>query len=143
MNVSIPYVHNERSQVLRTTAPTKDTTRYSVFAKGLGDVRFSVNYWLLDPQTAHKGNVMVGLGIKTKTGSYTATDDAPQTDGTTKNVVMDQAIQPGDGGVGFSLELQGFRQLYGGIYGFANGYYLFNPNQSNPTVLSNQHQNQA
>ena len=60
-------------------------------------------------------------------------DDAPQPDGTIMRVVMDQAIQPGDGGIGFSVELQGFRKLYKGIYGFANGYYLFNPRESNGT----------
>src|SRR6185295_7274440 len=37
LNVSIPYVNNERSQVLRQSAPVKDTFRYSVYAKGLGD----------------------------------------------------------------------------------------------------------
>lgn len=138
LNLTIPYVHNERSQVLRTTTAVKDTFRYSVFAKGLGDVRLSVNYWLFDPAKAHKGNVMIGAGIKLATGSYNETDnDVPQADGTTKDfVVMDQAIQPGDGGVGFSLEVQGFRQLFKSIYVFANGYYLFNPKESNGTYKS-------
>jgi hypothetical protein len=49
---------------------------------------------------------------------------------------MDQAIQPGDGGVGFSLELQGFKQLYKGLGGFINGYYLFNPRESNGSFKS-------
>jgi hypothetical protein len=133
LNASVPLVHNERSQVLRTTT---DTMRYSVFAKGLGDVRVSANYWIFNPETAHKGNLMVGVGIKLNTGSHSVMDEAPQSDGTRKSVVMDQAIQPGDGGVGFSIELQGFRQLYRGIYGFANGYYLFNPRESNGTAKS-------
>ncbi len=135
-NLSIPWVHNERSQVMRQTAPVKDTFRYSVYAKGLGDVRFGLNYWVIDPAKAHNGNLMIGAGIKLKTGSYSETDDAPQSDGTIKNVMMDQAIQPGDGGVGFSIELQGFTQLYKSIYGFANAYYLFNPKESNGTFKS-------
>jgi hypothetical protein len=133
LNLSIPYVHNERSQVLRTST---DTTRYSVYAQGLGDIRVSANYWLFDPAKAHSGNLSLGLGIKTNTGSHSVKDDAPQSDGTTKSVMMDQAIQPGDGGIGFSVELQGFRKVYGGIYAFANGYYLFNPKQSNGTFKS-------
>lgn len=138
LNLTIPYVHNERSQVLRTTTTVRDTFRYSVFAKGLGDVRLGVNYWLFDPAKAHKGNIMLGAGIKLATGSYNETDnDVPQADGTTKDfVVMDQAIQPGDGGVGFSLEVQGFRQVFNSIYVFANGYYLFNPRESNGTYKS-------
>jgi hypothetical protein len=86
---------------------------------------------------------MVGLGIKLPTGRYDATDNqVPQSDGSKKDfVVMDQAIQPGDGGLGISVELQAFRQLFGNFYGFANGYYLFNPKESNgayksaPTVV--------
>lgn len=133
LNLTIPWVHNERSQVLRQTAPVADTFRYSVFAKGLADVRLGINYWVFNPDKAQKGNLMIGAGLKLNTGSHKAMDDAPQADGTIKRVVMDQAIQPGDGGIGFSFELQGFRQIYKGLYGFANGYYLFNPKESNGT----------
>ena len=134
LNVAIPYVHNERSQVLTTTSGDKQ--RYSVFAQGLGDIRVSANYWVFDPQTSHNGNLSIGLGIKTNSGSHSVEDIAPQPDGTSKSVVMDQAIQPGDGGIGVSIELQGFKQLYKGIYGFVNGYYLFNPRESNGTFKS-------
>ena len=136
LNASIPYVHNERSQVLRTTVAPKDTFRYSVYAQGLGDVRISANYWMFDPAKAHRGNLMLGLGVKLPTGKHDVQDDAPQADGTTKSVVMDQAIQPGDGGTGISVELQGFTQVYKGLGAFANGYYLFNPKESNGSFKS-------
>ncbi|WP_281310337.1 hypothetical protein [Flavobacterium flavigenum] len=136
INATLPYVHNERSQVLRQTTPVKDTLRYSVYAQGIADARLSVNYWFFDPKTTHKGNLMLGLGLKLNTGSHDRMDDAPQADGTTKSVVMDQAIQPGDGGIGISIEAQVFRQLTGRLYGFANGYYLFNPKESNGTFKS-------
>ncbi|SHL99454.1 hypothetical protein [Flavobacterium xinjiangense] len=136
LNATLPYVNNERSQVLKQTTPVKNTFRYSVYAQGIADARLSLNYWVFDPKTAKKGNLMVGLGVKLNTGSHDERDDAPQVDGTTKNVVMDQAIQPGDGGVGYSIEIQAFRQLTGRLYGFANGYYLFNPRESNGTFKS-------
>jgi hypothetical protein len=138
LNLNLPWVHNERSQVMKQTAPEADTFRYSVYAKGIGDIRMSVNYWIFDPAKAHRGNLMIGAGIKLPTGNYAATDNnVPQADGTRKNfVIMDQAIQPGDGGLGFSVEVQGFTELFKGIYGFANGYYLFNPKQSNGTYKS-------
>ncbi len=143
LNATIPYVHNERSQVLRQTTPVIDTFRYSVYASGIADFRLGLNYWVFDPETAHGGNLTVGLGIKLPTGRYDATDNqVPQTDGSKKDfIVMDQAIQPGDGGLGIAVELQGFRQLFNNFYGFANGYYLFNPRESNgayksaPTVV--------
>jgi hypothetical protein len=138
LNVTIPYVHNERSQTLtlnRDTATGK-LTRYSLFAQGLADVRLGFNYWVTDLKKAHNGNLMIGFGLKLATGKHNTTDDALQKDGTTKRAVNDQAIQPGDGGVGFSLEFQGFTKIYKGISGFANGYYLFNPKESNGTYKS-------
>ena len=136
INATLPYVHNERSQVLKQIKPVVDTFRYSVFAQGLGDVRFGINYWVFDPAKAKKGNLMLGAGIKLNTGDCKAEDIAPQADGTKRYAIMDQAIQPGDGGVGYSLELQAFRQVYKSIYGFANGYYLFSPQTSNGTAKS-------
>lgn len=148
INATIPYVNNERSQVLRVRTEvingktvTTEGQRYSVYAKGLGDVRISANYWLIDHAKAAKGNLMIGLGVKLNTGSTTKKDDAIVIDSETKKVVrqtqtMDQAIQPGDGGIGISVEVQGFRQLYKGIYGFASGYYLFNPRESNGSFKS-------
>lgn len=136
LNATLPYVNNERSQILRQKTPVIDTLRYSVYAKGIADVRLSVNYWFIDPLKAHKGNIMLGLGVKLNNGSHDERYNAPQADGTKKSVVMDQAIQPGDGGVGFSVEVQAFRKLAGRFYGFANGYYLFNPTESNGTFKS-------
>jgi hypothetical protein len=146
VNLVIPYVHNERSQVLATkkdptTGQTLEGTRYSVYAQGLADVRVTANYWVFDPATHQKGNLMVGLGVKLNTGSHSKTDDAIALDPTTKQVitqnqVMDQAIQPGDGGIGISVEMQGFKQVYKSIYAFGTGYYLFNPRESNGTFKS-------
>src|SRR5258708_15108944 len=119
VNVSIPYVNNERSQVLATkkdpvTGQTLEGTRYSVYAKGLGDIRISANYWMFNPATAMNGNLLVGLGVKLNSLSYIPNDNAIALEPTTKQVVtqtqvMDQAIQPGDGGIGISVELQGFK----------------------------------
>jgi hypothetical protein len=158
LNVAIPFVHNERSQVLATNTSKTDSVtldgkkvplvkegiRYSVYAKGIGDVRISTSFWVFDPKKVSKGNLLIGVGLKLNTGSHSAKDRGlfynPKS--AHKNlvydsvVIMDQAIQPGDGGIGFSIELQGFRQLYKGIYGFANGYYLFNPRESNGSFKS-------
>jgi hypothetical protein len=137
-NLTLPYVHNERSQTLtlnKDTATGK-LTRYSLFAQGLADVRMGLNYWVTDPAKAINGNLMIGFGLKLATGSHSTADDALQKDGTKKSSINDQAIQPGDGGVGFSLEFQGFTKIYKGISGFANGYYLFNPKESNGTYKS-------
>ncbi len=145
VNVSIPYVNNERSQVLATKkdvdGKTLEGIRYSVYAKGLGDVRINTTYWIFNPTTATKGNLMIGAGLKLNTGSHSVKDNGLALDPNTNEVItqrqtMDQAIQPGDGGIGFSIELQGFRKIYKGLYAFGNGYYLFNPKESNGTYKS-------
>ena len=132
-NLTLPYVHNERSQTLTLNKDTASgkLTRYSLFAQGLADVRMGLNYWVIAPEKVQNGNLMIGFGLKLATGKFNTTDMALQKDGTKKSAVNDQAIQPGDGGVGFSLEFSGFTKLYKGISGFANGYYLFNPRESN------------
>ena len=146
VNLFIPYVNNERSQVLATkkdpvTGQTLEGTRYSMWASGLADIRISANYLVFDPAKAMNGNLLVGLGAKFNSGSYTVKDNALILDPVTKQPVyqsqyVDQAIQPGDGGIGVSVEVQGFKKLYKGLYGFANGYYLFNPKESNGTYKS-------
>ncbi|HEY3405112.1 MAG TPA: hypothetical protein VGK59_17105 [Ohtaekwangia sp.] len=144
LNLAIPYVHNERSQVFRANQDNTmatDTFRYSLYAKGIADIRLSANYWVFNPQTSMKGNLLVGLGMKLNSGSYTRTGMVPVVENGASEVTyekqtMDQAIQPGDGGVGFSLELSGFRQIYRGVYGFFAGYYLFNPKENNGSYKS-------
>lgn len=136
VNATLPYVSNERSQILKQVTPKRDTFRYSVFANGLADIRLSINYWIFDPQKVKKGNLMLGIGVKLNNAKYDATYDTPQSDGSIKNVIVDQSIQPGDGGIGVSLEFNGFREITKSIYGFANGYYLFDPKQSNGAFKS-------
>ncbi len=154
VSLAIPFVHNERSQVLRTkqSAPdpvtgertTLEGIRYSVFAQGLGDIRATASYWIFDPAVAVNGNLQVGLGIKSNSGSTTKKDNGLFLTPSSRHgnvvydslVTMDQAIQPGDGGIGFSVELSGFRKIVGSLYGFANGYYLFNPRESNGSFKS-------
>lgn len=131
LNLTLPYVHNERSQVLKQTKPVVDTFRYSIFAKGIGDIRLGFNYWVFDPALSQKGNLMLGAALKLPTGRYDAVDQAPQSNGTYRYAIVDQAIQPGDGGLGFSVEMQAFTQLGKNFVGFASGYYLFNPRENN------------
>lgn len=111
INVSIPYVSNERSQVLAvkkdSDGQTTEGIRYSVYAKGLGDIRINSTFWVFDPAKATQGNLLIGAGLKLNTGSHTAKDNGLALDDSgnvvTTRQTMDQAIQPGDGGIGFLL----------------------------------------
>lgn len=75
-----------------------------------------------------------GLGIKMPTGNYKAEDVFHYKLGTailTRNGPVDQSIQPGDGGWGLTLELNGFRQLNNTFSMYGNVYYLINPRGNN------------
>jgi len=105
----------------------KHTTR----AFGLGDIRFSVYKWLLNPAVSKRANIQVGLGIKFPTGDYKYQDYFYRNDTTTVLAQVDQAIQLGDGGTGITTELSAFYSLTNKINLFVNGFYLINPREQN------------
>jgi hypothetical protein len=131
LNLAIPFVYNERSSLYEHGGKARHTT----FSGGLADVRLSGNYWLFDPVKHHNGNLQVGLGVKLPTGNPGATSRFYNADGTTYTKVVDQSIQPGDGGFGVSLELQGYRQIWKTISLYGSAFYMSNPREVNNTVL--------
>src|SRR3569623_1354244 len=90
--IDIPYADNSRSQVQKVSG-----VRYSTHTFGLGDIRVTGYYWLLNPAKVHQGNIQVGLGAKFATGAYNLQDYFLQADGTKSLVPVDQSIQLGDG----------------------------------------------
>jgi hypothetical protein len=105
--------------------------QYTTSAFGLGDIRFSVYKWLLDPTANQKGNIQAGLGIKFATGDYQCQDYFHRKIDSTVLAPVDQAIQLGDGGTGITIELGGFYSLAKEISFFASGFYLINPREQN------------
>lgn len=139
IGLTIPFVSSTRSSkgehgysAAGDPGPySYDKKRYSTSAGGIGDVRVAGYAWLWDPKKMPQGNLSVGLGLKLPTGDDAVTDVFHTSTAATKVGPVDQSIQPGDGGYGFTVELQGFRNLYKGLSGYAQGYYLFNPRDMN------------
>ena len=107
--------------------------RHTTHSFGIGDVRFAAYRWLLDPKKNIKGNIQAGLGIKLPTGDDNFKDYWYNVGpgGTKELRTVDQSIQLGDGGTGFTTELNtfyNFRRNFG-VYG--NFYYLINPREQN------------
>lgn len=127
--VAIPLVLYSRSSLYEHGG----TERYSTFSRGVADIRVGMGYWLLDPEKHLNGNVSVGLGLKLPTGNYNASDIfynvAP--DGGSQVRPVDQSIQPGDGGLGITVELQFYQKLVGDLFAYGGGFYLFNPKETN------------
>jgi len=106
-------------------------------ARGIGDVVLTGRRWLLDPTRHTRGNASFGLGIKAPTGASGVEDQYPDLAGRNPaNKVVDQSIQPGDGGWGITVDAQGFRRV-GGVLAFAGGTYLVNPRNTNgqPSII--------
>lgn len=89
-------------------------------------MRAAIYGWVIDPVKAPKGNLQLGLGLKMPTGDYEATDTFQGPRGPETHFV-DQSIQPGDGGWGFTTEFYTYRLLTDRFSVYAQGFYLFNP----------------
>jgi hypothetical protein len=68
MDLSLPFAANSRSANKEHAGA--GTTRYTTNSFGLGDIRFTVYKWLLQPSVSQKVNVQLGLGVKFPTGNY-------------------------------------------------------------------------
>jgi len=130
LNLTIPYVEHDRSSLYEHLG-NNSGQRFHTQSSGLGDVRVSANYWVLNPDEHHRGNFAIGLGMKAPTGSYTAKDTFIRPGGPQTRYV-DSSIQPGDGGWGWTIEGQGYYHLGGNFTAYGNGFYLFNPRERVP-----------
>ncbi|WP_426667101.1 hypothetical protein ACPPVU_13835 [Mucilaginibacter sp. McL0603] len=128
--IDIPFADNSRSQV------SKGGTRFSTHSFGLGDIRVTGYYWLLNPAKVHDGNIQVGLGAKFATGAYNLQDYFLQADGTKALGPLDQSIQLGDGGTGVSAEVNAYYNLSHKFGFYGNFFYLANPRDVNGTPRS-------
>lgn len=131
----LPFVQHTRSAPYEHSGVRRDTS-----SGGLADVRASFNAWIWDPSQQPKGNIQVSVGFKAPSGDYAATDTFYQDQDPGAGIdirpvirPVDQSIQPGDGGWGATLELSGYRQLASRLVGYAQAFYLFNPQNVNGT----------
>lgn len=144
LSVNLPVQFNDRSSLYEhygnTLATNPDQKRFHTRSQGIGDLRLSASYWVINPAKLTKANFSIGAGVKLPTGNYKAEDDFHKRtkDGQDYTIrkPVDQSIQLGDGGVGFNIEGQGYAQLTKGLTAYVNGFYLFNPRETNGVVRS-------
>lgn len=143
VSANLPLIYYDRSSLYEHYGNSKTTNpeqkRFHTGSQGIGDMRLSASYWLLDPEKHHNKNLAIGLGVKLPTGDENVQDEFHRrkaTDGGDSIIVkaVDQSIQLGDGGVGINLELQGFTTLFEGGSLYFNGFYMSNPRETNNTV---------
>ncbi len=136
LSLNMPLLANKRSSLYEhglVNGTYIKRERHFTSSYGLGDMRLSAYYWVMDPHKSKKGNVQLGLGIKFATGAYDYQDYwfnvGP--DGTKELRTVDQSIQLGDGGTGLASELNAYYSFNEHISVYGNGFYLFNPRDVN------------
>lgn len=138
--VSLPFQYNDRSSLYEHNR----TARHTSYSKGLGDMRVGTGYWLLSGEKAKKGNTAIGLGIKFPTGDYAATSTFYRgAEGTPTEMTVDQSIQLGDGGTGLIVDFQGLWNIGSTNFWYYDGFYMFNPKETNGTPTNRSRPNEA
>jgi hypothetical protein len=134
--IDVPILSNARSSLYEhglVNGVNNFNERRSTHSFGIGDIRFAAYRWLLNPRKSTRGNVQLGLGIKLPTGDYNYKDYWYNVGpgGTKELRTVDQSIQLGDGGTGFTTELNAFYNFSQSFGVYGNAYYLINPREQN------------
>jgi len=134
--VDMPIIVNSRSSLYEhglVNGVNNYNERHMMHSYGLGDMRLAAYYWLFDPVKSFRGNIQVGLGIKLPTGDYAYKDYWYNVGpgGTKELRTVDQSIQLGDGGTGFTAEANMFYNFVHNFGMYGNFYYLSNPRAQN------------
>ncbi len=135
-DVGVEYVVTPRWSLI-ADVPVFNGTRNQIYppsgiyqVSGLGDITVGAQRWMFRPPTESGGNIAVSASLKIPTGIYNATG-AGVSKGQTIIATADQSMQPGDGAWGFSLGTQAYRGLWHIASFYAQGTYLFNPENTN------------
>lgn len=134
--VDVPIINNARSSLYEhglINGVNNFNQRHATHSFGVGDMRIAAYYWLFDPVKSYRGNIQVGFGIKLPTGQDDVQDYWYNVgpNGTKELRTVDQSIQLGDGGTGFTLEANMFYNFVHNFGVYGNFYYLSNPRDQN------------
>jgi hypothetical protein len=134
LSLDVPIISFKRSSLYEHGGNNGgESARHNTRSFGLGDIRVAAYRWLLDPAKSMKANVQVGLGLKLATGDYQYQDFFVKADGTKVLGPVDQSIQLGDGGTGFTAEANAYYNFSRKVSVYSNLYYLLNPREQNGT----------
>lgn len=132
VGINIPIINNTRSSLYEHEGNAAGPSgRHNTHSFGLGDIRFAVYRWIIDPAKNKRWNVQAGLGLKLPTGDYNYQDYFIKNDSVKLLGPVDQSIQLGDGGTGITTEINAFYNFSAKVSAYANFYYLANPREQN------------
>lgn len=128
--MDFPIASNSRKTWQEHDPTNTQKIHHTVHSFGVGDIRITAYKWLLSTTKIRRGNIQVGLGLKFPTGDYKYQDYFHKATG--KIVApVNSTIQLGDGGTGFTTELNLYYNISGSISIYGNFFYLINPRDHN------------
>jgi hypothetical protein len=135
LNAGIPFV--EASWGIPSPRTGGDATRANENAHGLGDITTLARFSLFNPSSHRTWNLQIGGGLKFPTGNKKAIDVFPDGNGNNNlQRYVDISVQPGDGGWGMILDLQGFKSM-GRFLTFGSATWLANPKDTGTASRGN------
>jgi hypothetical protein len=144
LNLSAPILIAERTipgQIFRLRGSPNAQDQVSNTA-GIGDMNLGARFWFFRPPTESHQNVSFGFGVKLPTGDPGASSTIPNTQGTPVVAIVDQSIQPGDGGYGISFDTNAFKAVKRATL-FATASYLINPRDTNGVLTGRSRASEA
>ncbi len=129
VSLTMPVMDFSRSSLYEHDGKNRHVTH----SFGIGDIRFDLFRWLINPLKHPHGNVQTGLGIKLPTGNAHYQDYFYKKPDSLVLGAVDQSIQPGDGGTGITVDLNAFYNFSHRMSLYGNFYYLINPREVNGT----------
>jgi hypothetical protein len=134
LGFDIPYTSASRTSAKEHDGRNPDNPEYTTHAVGLSDIRVAVYKWMWDVTASHRGNIQLGLGVKFSNGNYHSEDyfhkDANDP-GKTVVAPVNISTQLGDGGTGFTFEMNSFYTLTKNMSLYGNFFYLISPKDQN------------
>ncbi len=131
-DVAVNYQFSPRWSFI-ADVPIYDGTRDQIYppsgifqVSGIGDITLGAQAWILRPPTEKNGNVAIRMSLKLPTGINDA-QGAALYKGQTILATADQSMQPGDGGWGFVIGTQAYKQIPLHTMTYFQGSWLFNP----------------
>jgi hypothetical protein len=96
-----------------------------------GDATIGANYWLFRPPTESQRNIGLGFAFKLPTGQYKWTGNATDRNGNPIVATADQSIQPGDGRLGYVVNINAYTPAWFRSFAYFQATYLFSPADTN------------
>jgi hypothetical protein len=112
----------------------QDNVRHEVRSTGIGDLSMVGTYWFWDPKRPGKGNISLGVGVKSLSGDNAVSANWYFQNGAVGQRPVDQSIQLGDGGWGAIFQTQLYRRVYKSLYAFGQGWYLMTPKDTTNVI---------